>query len=107
MLEVELAHERRMNDGNVITLRVVVDVHLPVALNHIVPPLDKPHFGDIKEPSLLTHKAHELVQVSRVAKVDKDERFPCVQSYRNQTHSIAVEVLHPIPVRRAEEASIE
>ncbi len=105
---VELLVEPGMHHRQVVSLEVVVDVHLPVAVDqpglgrHVAHPLGCQRRGPLGDG------VEEVRQRGRLeVEVGEDERPPGGHLHRHQPHGLGVEALAPLHLGRAQQRSIQ
>src|ERR1051326_399680 len=84
--------------GQVITLQIIVDVCLPIALNHVIAAGRQPHLvdGATKLPHLVWNLAPDILERRSIRiLIDEDERSPGVDAKLRQAD------LGPVPVSNA------
>ena len=97
-----------MRDGNVVALEIVVDVHLPVAIDDVISALDGLQAFELEAASLFGNFAEIGGKRFGVRiEVDEDELLPGFQAQRKHAHGAAVEEFDAFDVRRADEAAVE
>ena len=103
LVVVELLEQARMSDREVIALEVVVDIHLPVALDDVVAALDPAHGGQVVAGFVdLVGDHTDPVGQRRclVIEVGEDERAQRVDLDRHQAKVCLVEILSAIHLTR-------
>src|ERR1700676_1479787 len=97
-----------MRDRNVVALEVVVDVNLPVAVQHVVAPLHAAKACKLESARLRRNRPENGRKRLRFQiKIDENELFPRLQPQRHHTHGAAVEELHDLHIGRANQPTIE
>src|SRR5215831_17611717 len=97
-----------MRDRNVIALKVVVDINLPVAFDDVVAALGQFEPFELEATRLIRNFAKNRCKRFRVLiEIDEDEVAPGVQSQWNHAHGAAVKKLHAVHIGRADEFSFE
>src|SRR5208282_5775591 len=105
---IDFAHQAGVSDGNVVALEIVVDVNLPVAVDHIVAALDGLQAFELEAAGLFGNLAEgDEKRLGVWIEVDEDELLPSFQPQRHHAHGAAVEELDAFDVGRADEAAIE
>src|SRR5689334_4828041 len=97
-----------MRDGDVVALEVVVDVHLPVAIDHIVATLDETQSCKLKASRLFRNLAQKSgKRLGGEVEVDEDELFPGFAAKRDHAHRGAIEKFDAFDVGRADEPAVQ
>src|SRR5580693_6155765 len=97
-----------MRNRDVIALEIVIDIHLPVAIDDVVPALDKLHSFELQAAGLLRNFAEIGRERLRVRiEIDEDKLFPGFQTQREHAHRAAIKELDAFNVWRANEAAVE
>src|SRR5947208_5885131 len=97
-----------MRDGDVVALQVIVDVHLPIAIDHVIAPLLQLQAGELKPTRLVRNLAKKDGEWLRLQiKIHKNKLFPGFQAQRHHAHRAAIEKLNTVHIRRADQAAVQ
>src|ERR1700738_4011389 len=97
-----------MRDGNVIALEIVVDIHFPVAMDHVVAPP-----GKLQSPKLETARVFRDVseigekRLGGAVKIDEDESFPGFDAQRDHPHGAAIEKFEALHIRSPDQSPVQ
>src|SRR5690349_17773549 len=97
-----------MRDGNVVALEIVVDVNLPIAVDHVVAALGEFQTFELEAAHLLGNLSQAGGERLGVEiEIHKDKLAPGFAAQRHHAHGAAVEEFDAIDVRRANQAAVE
>jgi len=97
-----------MHDGNVVTLEVVVNVNLPVAVDDVIPALGKRQLREGKFPSQLRNVANKFGEGRSIrSKIDKNKLLPGFASQRHHTLGGAIKKFYAVNFGGPDEPAIE
>src|SRR5579863_7504206 len=97
-----------MRDRDVIPLEIVIDVDLPVALDHVISPLSELQTVETKAPRLFGNVAEKHGERFRArVEINEDEVFPGFDAERHHAHCAAIEKLHAFDVRCPDQSTVE
>src|SRR6267154_73789 len=105
---VDFAVKRRVHARDVVALKIIVNVGLPVALHLVGAPVGKFHSAEIELFGLAGQFSQGLVQRRRFSiQIDEDEIETFLEANRNQTKFRRVEILHPVKFRSHEQRAVK
>src|SRR5262249_17510906 len=105
---VDLSHQSRMRDRNVISLEIVVDVNLPVALNDIVAPFGELQPVETKSERFLRNISKKRRErLGARVEIHEDKIFPGIDPQRHHAHRAAIEKLHTLDIWRPDQPAVQ
>jgi len=107
-VEIEFAVQPWMNAGQVVTLEIVVDISLLVALHVVSATFKQFHPGKIKLLCLPRQFAQAIAQRRRRGiQIHKDEVEPFLNFHRHQSKIFGPEILDALDIGGADEPAIQ
>ena len=105
---IDFLHQAGMGNGDVVALKIVVDVNLPIAIDDIVVALRESQTLELKSLSLL----RDLTEIARErfgfrVEIHKDKLFPGFAAKRHHAHGATVKEFNAVDVGRADQTAIE
>ena len=98
---IELAVQAGVNAGQVIALKIVVDVRFPVALHHVVAARVEAHIAEAKLLRLRRQFAEgDRKGLGMLVEIDENQPRPLLAADRPQSELRSVELLHTFEPRR-------
>src|SRR5580704_5023655 len=105
---IDFAHEPGMRDGDVVALEIVVNVHLPIAIDDVVAALDGLQALELEAARLFGNFAEICGERLGVGiEIDEDKLFPGFETQRKHAHGAAVEEFHTFNVRCADQSPVK
>ncbi len=97
-----------MRDRNVVALQIIVDIHLPVAIDCIVAALRQLQSFELESSRLPRYLSEERRKRLRLrVEIYKNKLLPGFQSQRHHAHGAAIEQFHALHIRRADQPPVQ
>jgi len=105
---IQLAIECRMHAGQVISLKIVVDVGFPIALHVVATTFEELHRGEVEFLGLHFHAAEGLVEgLSIRIQIDENQIEPFLNSDRGEGKLVGIESEDTVKFGGIHQASVE